>query len=368
MSRCRLIPLLALLLISCRQEPLYPEAPADAQLCIYVRVPRPFQTKAGEYVFPEREEESAVHRLQIWVFRHDDGSLLGYLEPDEAVHRQSAYEDRYFLKLSPQIALDRPAVDVYAIANADSILGADGPDAETTRDALDALDFGNPFFGVTADGAPVQRGVPSSGLPFSAVGKNLPMKGEYPSMTVETVTLERMVGKFRFVLCQLGDDNGSQVTFNLYNMKLGGDLIADREFVFNDSGQAFKLSGYDHPRIVFPVPDKESIACSPTPQQYAWDAGLSGQAYEDLVLGAIAQGKLTDVGPYYFRESGKPLAGTLHCQINGTDKEMSFGMLSGSFSRNHSWIVYVYFMQDAIRFTVALVPWVEEAGYYEIIG
>ena len=57
----------------------------DCYIEFYVYQPdRPMVTRASDdAVIDPLENESTIHSLKIWAFRHADGEKLGYLEVDE---------------------------------------------------------------------------------------------------------------------------------------------------------------------------------------------------------------------------------------------------------------------------------------------
>ena len=65
---------------------------------------------------------------------------------------------------------------------------------------------------------------------------------------------------------------------------------------------------------------------------------------DGLVVEGNADGKTTEIGPFYLRESEKKLVGSITYQIVGNSEKTSpFNMdAAGDFTRNHTWIVYAY--------------------------
>jgi hypothetical protein len=81
---------------------------------------------------------------------------------------------------------------------------------------------------------------------------------------------------------------------------------------------------------------------------------MTGQEYEDLINEGIADDKLSDLGTVYLRESNKALAGVINYAITpygsvtqNEKTKTSYSMRNvGDFSRNHTWIVYGYFVTN----------------------
>ena len=219
-------------------------------------------------------------------------------------------------------------------------------------------------FGIDESGNPTHAAVPDKGLPYSGVGRNLEMGGNYPSMTVPTVTIQRTVSRFRLVLSQLADAVGPVVQFTIKELSIDGDLLPLEESVFNDSDQPYKISGgYLSQKVQFPIPS--SIASNLHPQNYAGREGQSAQSFEAQILEGVQSGELTQLGPYYFRETNQPLSGSISYSImGGEDKVKTFSMSSAGFTRNHSWTVYLYFLSTEMDFQVSWTPWEQGQDFY----
>ena len=104
---------------------------------------------------------------------------------------------RYSMRVDWDFALNRPKVDVFVLANAESA-GISLSGESSYSDVNDAV-FGGDFFSPQAR----VNAVPSTGLPMSGSAKNLSIRGEAPSLSIATITLERMVSKVRFIFSQM---------------------------------------------------------------------------------------------------------------------------------------------------------------------
>ena len=84
-----------------------------------------------------------------------------------------------------------------------------------------------------------------------------------------------------------------------------------------------------------------------------------------LLLEGVQSGELTQLGPYYFRETNQPLSGSISYSImGGEDKVKTFSMSSAGFTRNHSWTVYLYFLSTEMDFQVSWTPWEQGQDFY----
>ena len=357
----------------------------DCYLDIYVYAPdRPIVTRADVGpIAAIYEAESKIHSLQIWVFRHSDASTaraVGYLNPDPIFLNETGYQ-KYQMLLDKEFIKTLEGVDVYVVANAGSVGLTLGEDA--TREDLDAAVIGTGYFGTTTLYGKDE--IATSGLPMSAVAENQPIWGSYPTLRIgptenETTVLEltRAVSKLRFVLCQIKDQIASKTLVSIDEIKLDGGLIPTETsllpgttsytgkyatgnppsdaITFVGTGKEIEKllhSGNDHPSWVLP-----SVV---NPLAYAYET-QSAQEYEDMINQAIAgtykadenDEALKELGLTYLRESDKQLTGTITYTYNdGThdvsNQQATFSMAApGDFLRNHSWIVYIYYMDSEI--------------------
>jgi hypothetical protein len=114
----------------------------------------------------------------------------------------------------------------------------------------------------------------------------------------------------------------------------------------------------------------DDISSCADPASYIYTTE-TGQQYEDKINAGLTEqtvgevtrpAELSEVSRFYLRESDKQLAGTIKYTIDGEEKEAPFEMnAAGDFTRNHTWIVYGYFLGsgELILNAVALKDWEE---------
>ena len=74
---------------------------------------------------------------------------------------------------------------------------------------------------------------------------------------------------------------------------------------------------------------------------------MTSQDYENLINQGIKDNKLSELGHYYLKESDKQVKGKVTYTIGAQEKTVTFQTESaGDFSRNHTWIVYGYFVSS----------------------
>ena len=347
-------------------------------LKIYVFPPnRPTITRAVDLGNVDAsEKENEIHSLHVWVFERDesdlpnnslDNSLLvGYVSMgnltletgngEVTMEITQAFADKI-------MSNEPPKVDIYVAANVTStncgISFASLTDKGVTKegDLKDKL-IGSGYFGVTS---PVQV-VPADGLPMSGVLKNQQISGNYPVFRVgstdhlSNVQLVRAVSKMRFVFCK-SSENNDNVTVN--SIILNGGKLPKEEYLFltddysKPETQKWRVNGNYESEATF-SPSVTDIAANNNPSYYSYDGVMSGQDYEDRINEGVTNGELSDLGTFYLRESNQALSGIIDYAIipYGTTTPnakttTSYSMKNaGDFSRNHTWIVYGYFVSN----------------------
>ena len=123
----------------------------DCFLDIYVYSPgRPIVTRGdvGE-IAPSAEAERKVNTLQIWVFKHADGSLVSYKgEKPTFLNEEAIGQQKFQMKIDKTFADNPENVDVYVVANAKSC-GLSSLDEKTTRAQLDEAQINGDYFGTS---------------------------------------------------------------------------------------------------------------------------------------------------------------------------------------------------------------------------
>ncbi len=347
--------------------------PNKPVLKIYVFPPdQPIVTRADDLGNVDASlEENEIHSLHVWVFERNanDPSAsklvghvsLGKLTLSEAGTGEVTMEITDAFAQKVMTSDPRPKVDVYVAANVTSANCGLSFDALTTNGETKESDLepiiGSSYFGVTS---PITK-VPSDGLPMSGVLKDQPISGTSPVFRVGTsdklanVQLVRAVSKMRFIFCK-STSNLDEVAVK--EIKLNGSVLPKEEYLFltDDFKKAtskyrIKDSGYEDEKTLVSIPSGTEIAKNNSPYSYSYDGKMTGQKYEDLINEGVENNELSDLGTFYLRESDKALSGTITYAItpvgstDAKEKPASYSMsISGDFSRNHTWIVYGYFI------------------------
>ena len=345
----------------------------DCFLNIYVYAPeRPMLTRADVGEIAHREiAESTVHTLQIWVFKHSDGDLVGYLNATPSFLNETDGQELFRMKVEKEFA-DHPVnVDVYVVANVESVGLTLGKNTE--RDDLDAAKIGEGSFGVSTRVSEV----PDAGLPMSGVEKDQPIYGSYPTLRIgsqdamTTVQLTRAVSKLRFVLCRIASEDDKELV-SIDGIQLDGGMIPTKSYLmpgtYTYSSDPVAPTDYEtNPIVYVNTANKLLKADIPTvvnPMKYAYET-QAAQDYENMINGAIAgtykaaesDQPVKQLGLTYLRESDKQLTGTIQYSVQqkgNTDETQvdhtTFSIAApGDFYRNRSWIIYVFYMDAKIH-------------------
>lgn len=380
--------LAALSVMSCELQTPESEKPT---LMVSLYIPDAVITKAEMGKVNPLDDEKRITSLHVWVFLHSDGTLIGRKSFGAGLSNVGLVFNaitRFGLTIDDEELFDTliggATVDVYAVANMQSAGGVE------TREQLEALvlagDEPSDFFGATT----LTMSVPPEGLPMSGVLKNVVATGGYPVLNISTLTLKRAVSKIRFVFCQqetpaTGSSLAVPTNTNCRIMGVSFDgitprddfqpdcQIAQREYVFTQN--PFAISGYTPLAAELtgnPLISNNQLAFSEDPEEFCFrSAGHTGetlQEYENRLdeLLEVTDKPHSQIGPIYVRETDKPISGVITYRIddpehpdNNPIKTASFSIGDEILSRNHSWIVYAYFAEDArtLKLTVSVLPW-----------
>lgn len=357
------------LLWGCGDDPIVDNVEQEPVLGVAIEFPNSVSTRADVGPLPALAEENAIHSLLLWVFRSDDHTLVSAplsLTGDNLPVGGGVR--RYALPVSRAFVDERPDVDIFVLANAGSI-DTNLSEASSWDDLNDAF-FGDsqtaPYYGFGLD-HPVHTVDPQLGLPISGCGKDLHVEGEEPILSVSTVTLTRAVSRIRFVFCKTPTDLEAGQTedqVSIQNITLESCLIPYYEYVFTTSASGIvhqsglELQENYHPeRLSMPGPS--SIANNETPRDLVY-ANQDAVTYDALINDAVSDGRLTDMGYVYFRESDQCLRGTITYTVNnGEPITREFVMDSaGDFTRNHTWTVFGYFVSGReLQLDLRVLPW-----------
>lgn len=333
----------------------------DCYLTIYVYSPgNPIVTRSDVQYQAATTDELAIHRLQLWVFRHDNSQLVGYLE-EANVDLTSGKTFR--MLVTPEFA-DAPVnVDVYAMANVSTGNTGNNFSRTTTRAELDAATMqGSAFFGTSP--SDLEQAVPADGLPMTGILTDQPVAGQYPALRVgtndkmATVQLARCVSKVNFLIVRAHDDADPEVQLRTINsISLNGEMIPQQEYLMltephdNSLNPVGRLSAsrihigsaYETSIANFGAPAVADIPIVNNPEADPRDWVYA----EDGVTAPLSFG-LT-----YLRESGRQLKGTVTYTVNKAPDEVrsaTFEMNSeGDFTRNHTWTVLIVFVGGKVR-------------------
>lgn len=359
--------LMTVLLTACSssKEEVVQPVEEDCFLEIPICAPdRPIVTRGDVGEIASSEAERTVHSLQIWVFKSKDGSLVCYRNlTDFTSLNASPYQQTYKMIVDKTFAEVRDNVDIYVVANAASYLGTTVSNPADLKPAnLNAAMIDEGSFGIST----LIKTVPNGGLPMSAILKNQPIYGSFPSLRIGSqeqpavLELTRAVSKLRFVLCRIKEQTTSTKTLvSINSIKLNGSMIPTTTYLMPGT---YNYSSYVSGDITFEdddfdenhklLPDKIPQVVNPLVYTYETQAA---QDYENLIDAAVEAGSLKQLGPTYLRESDKQLTGTISYTYNDngtptTKDDVTFSMAgAGDFLRNHSWIVYIYYMDSKIH-------------------
>jgi hypothetical protein len=354
------------------------EEPQPTMLQIYVYAPNHMlPTRGNTDWVKSATEESKVNTLQIWVFEHISGNLVGYFTPPTTDDLNTAGNAVYQMAVAPQFVQNRPKVDVYVLANVTTENCKCAFDANTTRTQLEGAmlkhDSDNDPFGL----ATKVEAVPAEGLPMTGALRDQKVTGESPVLRIgdgslATVQLVRAVSKVRFIFSQMKNDEN---VMRIKSVSLTGDILPKQEYLFLEypdmdgeqpyTGREYHVNadgGYDVGPIQM-VGAIDNVASTTDPLYYTYSTGMGAQEYETLITTGLTKEtpELTLGGMFYLRESDKKLTGEIKYTVNdGEEKTATFNIHdAGDFSRNHTWVVYAFYGSTTLDILVVRIKeWV----------
>jgi len=341
-------------------------------LKIYLFAPdSPIITRASTGDVSAYANEKEIHTIDVWVYEHDvpvsRPHLVSYIHLDNLSfdgQREIAMEiNDDFANLPKQ-----PNVDIFVIANKESCgYTNETLNKNTTRAELREKFISNGSFGITSP----QTTVPETGLPMSGLLENQVVGGIPPIYTAkaQNVRLVRAVSKVRFVFSKSSSD---PPVFKDLTIKLDANVVPKNEYILLEGPYPtytchVKTTGespYESQATLVENFNGTIYSCT-NPASYAYTSE-TGQEYEDKIDAGLVSvedtehpennrgPELTQAGLVYLRESDKKLTGTISYKLKTgpgetdgdyTTKEAPFEMAAaGDFTRNHTWIVYGYFL------------------------
>lgn len=356
--------ILALMLMACssssdevEKTPSQEEKEQQPMLSFYVYAPEhPLLTRATVGDVDPIGYEAQVNSLQIWVFETANGKLVAYYEPKSSdIEKLNTNEGGvYQVPVTHDFANRRPRVDVFVLANATNSTAG----SNATRAELEAALLSKTVFGYET----LARTVPEAGLPMSGVLKDQPVTGEKPVLRIgtdfsamATVRLTRAVSKLRFVFSALTGSN-----LAITGITIDAGLMTDEEYLFLNqpyNGSNYNIKSYLSSAVPFISAAESPLAVKEVtdPLEYIFIDGVEdAQYYEKRICEAIDKGTLTSWGPFYLPESDKKLKGTVTYSVGGgAEVTANFSMAdAGDFTRNHTWLVYAYYGDAVLQFSL----------------
>jgi hypothetical protein len=149
----------------------------------------------------------------------------------------------------------------------------------------------------------------------------------------------------------LNDENSNKKLVSIDNISLNANQIPTWTYLVPRETYTYT---YDPAAISYGSVEKTAIPEVPDPLVYAYET-QAARAYEEMINQAITDKNLKELGLTYLRESDKQLKGTITYKYNennsatDTPETVTFSMAAaGDFLRNHSWIIYIYYLDSKL--------------------
>ena len=292
-------------------------------------------------------EENVINTLDVWAFDNHAGEFISYLHLNNFSFENDG-KRTVSMKLSDTFNnYSGLQVDFYVAANVTASNCGLTLNQHTTAQELRDACIGTVHFGTSS---PVTS-VPYDGLPMSGVLKGMTVTGSAPIFSVAgSVKLVRAVSKMRFIFSQ-SISNPPEIS-NL-SISLNTGVLPDEESLFlsdayptakSNPGNSYNTAEVS---LLSGVSGTEIKSYS-DPASYGYQPQETGQEYETKINNGLAAGHLSELGRFYLRESDKKVEGTISYTIGtgeqAQQKTANFSADAGDFTRNHTWIIYGYFL------------------------
>lgn len=365
-------------------------------LKIYIFAPdRPIITRADIGQVDASDEENAIHSLHVWAFETGTNTLVGHVylsDPDinesfTGEGGETATGKTVTMEITDDFANkmvnnNAPNVDIFVAANVTPYNCGLTLDAGTTSTALKAALIehkatGGDFFGVTNIADRVMA-VPQNGLPMSGVLSNQVVGGTSPVYSITPrVKLVRAVSKLRFIFAK-SPTLTNDTHLSIKSISLDGAVLPKQEYLFLNGPYAADMKmrvntagGYETEAVLVSNVSGSSINDCNDLTHYVYDSVTEdGPAYEEKINNGLTQqtgqahADLSEVGRFYLRESNYALKGKIkYTMMDDEERTATFTMAAdGDFSRNHTWLVYGYFVgtTDLVLQVVDVKAWEDD--------
>ena len=351
-------------------------------LKIYLFAPdKPIVTREDVGDVDPLSAESTIKTLDIWVFEKNSPTLVGYIHLTNQTF-DSNNQKVVMMDITDEFAdkKTKPSVDIYVVANATTLNSGLSFNRYTTPTELEEAKMGRSakgdFFGLTS----LMDEVPDDGLPMSGLLREQTVTGSAPVFTVtaNNVKLVRAMSKVRFVLSK---STTNPPAVSDISIKFDDDMVPTNEYLFlSGAYPAVKAhvdntsyeSGENNKVLVSGI-DIDAINDCIDPTSYIFGSveNETAQEYETRIDNGITtqagqeNPDLSQWGPFYLRESDKKITGTISYKVGGVRRDpVPFSMATaGDFTRNHTWIVYGYFLGsgDLVLNAVHTLPWTDDS-------
>ena len=369
---------LGVLCYSCQREPDLSSVTKEGipSLSIAIDFPRSEGVKSDAYLRADTPENE-IKSLRIWVFRHDDSHELvvaKILNKDVDGFPEDGGVRWYNLDVSWKFVLEKPSVDVFVLANAESI-GCDLDDHSdwaTIRTATFGYESNTKDpFGLSE----YTEEVPEEGLPMSAMKLGLELRGTGTQLKVDALQLRRAVSRIRMVFCKTQTElpEGQEPDeLSVDQIIIYPNQLPLKEYIFTenitgvykDANLADDEQNYDERTYSRGGVSSENIKAHPAPENLVY-ANQNPSTYKDLLDDAKNHGLVSDLGYVYFRESDVRLVGRINYTVNGKSRFREFSMKSdGDFARNHTWTLFAYFLSGRnLQLSLVVDDW-DRSDYF----
>ena len=383
-----LLIIAVLLLSSCVNYEEESDKQDTIPLTFYLQTSGGKQTRGYEGEEEAIGHEGDINTVEVWLY--DGSTFVGY---------SNVLLNNNKIQINvPQAVVSRGSIDVYVIANGNSV-GLGNLGSTISLETLQTKLLGGSNFLPTANGNNRTKEVPNAGLPFSQMLTGVEINSTGLQATLPTITLTRAVSKFRFAFARSTGMSGVAIT----GIELKESLIASNEYIFpkqdTETEKNYGAIGgatYYGDRLpnlqnaiyvgqsmlwgantqtgtetaIIPASDINEVEY---PERMTFDylnrggRTMTGPAYENYVTENFIKYMDNGTTRYhdsyltYLRETDKPLEVTFYYRLSAEETKVHKTTITmaaaNDFTRNHIWTVYAYFLGGGLYVVPIAQPW-----------
>ena len=367
-----------------------PETQTDTYINLLVSTPTTKATSntqlEDDQVAANPTEEEKIYSIRVWAYptnSSDDSAPIGYTEKTSL---DATGSTNVSMKILRKYAQSNQNLDLYILINAESIgkgtVVAGKNNNVVTRSELANLKLDdNTEFGITESGTAKTTSVPSTGLPINRVVTNIATSSYVKESEAEAsanpikINLARAVSKLHFYFSR--KQNAGTDLVKITRIELDANFLPTESPLFPEAatysvneksnvdihGTYASNISYVNKKVTLGGVENKDIKELANPSEYIKSSRETAQVY----VNRLANAGIAEHNRCYFRESNKPVSGTIYYTLADglTEHSVKFTIPGANTPayRNHDLLVYGHFEEgdnQELQLSYYVASWKEK--------